>query len=158
MTSRLSPNPALDTSDWRCSRTDEDSVPHCRGNKEADTCTVNPDFRVPAKPNREDGLQADTEEKDAEEPRDTASGEPKDDDRRTGNTGVPREATDPGVKERTEDMLRDRHVREGAWLTKVRSFLKDNIRIKQENCGRRGEGRDSAEGVVEGSSWEGAGK
>ncbi|KAJ1210365.1 hypothetical protein NDU88_005729 [Pleurodeles waltl] len=50
--SRLSSNAALDTSDWRCSRADEDSVTCCRGNKEAGTCPMTPDFRVPAKPNR----------------------------------------------------------------------------------------------------------
>ncbi|KAJ1137037.1 hypothetical protein NDU88_003450 [Pleurodeles waltl] len=116
---------------------------------------MNPDIWVPNKLKRENGLEEEAEEQDAEEPGETASDEQKNDDRRSGNPGVPREAADPEEKERPEDTLRDRHVPGGAWLSKEWSFLKDNLRIKQENCGRRGEGRDSAEGVGEGSSWEG---
>ncbi|KAJ1088903.1 hypothetical protein NDU88_002057 [Pleurodeles waltl] len=119
---------------------------------------MNPNIRVPDKLNREDGLKGGAEEQDAEEPGETASGEQKNDDRRSGNPGVPREPADSEEKERTEDTFRDRHVPGGAVLNKVQYFLKDNIRIKRENCGRRGEGRESAEGVGEGSSWEGAGK
>ncbi|KAJ1123284.1 hypothetical protein NDU88_001755 [Pleurodeles waltl] len=131
-----------DASDWRCSRgvqEDEDGVLRCLGNDEADASPVNPDVRVPADTKREDGLHVSVEEKDAEEPGGTASGGPKktDADIRTGNPGVPEEVADPDKKERTGDTLRDCHVPGGAWLTKVRSFLKDNIRIKWENYGRR---------------------
>ncbi|KAJ1118632.1 hypothetical protein NDU88_006821 [Pleurodeles waltl] len=157
--SRLSSNAALETSDWRCSRATEDIVPRCHGDQEAGACTMNPDFRVPGKSNTEGGLESGAaEEQDAEEPAETESGEPKDNDRRSGDPGVPREAADPEEQERNEDTLRGCQVPGGAWLTKVRSFLKDNIRLKRENGGRRGEGRDSAERVGEGSSWEGAGR
>ncbi|KAJ1113547.1 hypothetical protein NDU88_001789 [Pleurodeles waltl] len=125
---RLSFNPAQDASDWRCSRgvqEDEDGVPRCLGNDEAETFPVNLDVSVPADTKREDGLHASEKEKDAEEPGGIASGGPKkaDDDRRTRNPGVLEEAADPEKKERTGDTLRDRHVPGGAWLTKVADFL-----------------------------------
>ncbi|KAJ1176434.1 hypothetical protein NDU88_001714 [Pleurodeles waltl] len=135
---RLSSNAALETPDWRCSRATEDIVPRCHGDQEAGACPINPDFWVPGKSNTEDGLEPGAEEQDVEEPAETESGELKDNDRRSGDPGVPREAADPEEQERSEDTLRGRHVPGGACMTKVRSFLKDNIRLKRENSGRRG--------------------
>ncbi|KAJ1163518.1 hypothetical protein NDU88_003976 [Pleurodeles waltl] len=147
-----------DASDWRCPRgvqEDEDGVPRSLGNDEADTFPENPDIRVSSDTKREDGLHTSVEEKDAEEPGSAESGRPKkaDDDRRTGNHGVPKEATDPGKRGRTGDTLTDRHAPEGTWLTKVRYFLKDNLRVNRESCGRRGEGRDGVEGEERGAVW-----
>ncbi|KAJ1189631.1 hypothetical protein NDU88_006375 [Pleurodeles waltl] len=135
-------------------------MPRCPDNDEAATFPVNPDVRVHVDTKREDGLDEGAEQKDAEEPGGTESGgtEKAEDDRRTGNPGVPEEAADPEMKEKTGDTLGDRHVPGGAWLTKIRSFLKDTIRIRQENYGRRGEGRGSTERGGKGSGWEGAGK
>ncbi|KAJ1192847.1 hypothetical protein NDU88_002153 [Pleurodeles waltl] len=103
--SRLSSNPAPDSSDWRCSHAiqdNEDGVPRCLGNEEADTFPVNPDFRVLTDTKREDGLHALAEEKDAEEPGDIERGGHKreDDYRRTGNPRVPEDAADPGKEEK----------------------------------------------------------
>ncbi|KAJ1100469.1 hypothetical protein NDU88_005555 [Pleurodeles waltl] len=161
--SRLSFNPAQDASDWRwpCGvPKDEDGVPRSLDNDEADTFPENPDIRVPSETKREDGLHTAVEEKDEEEPGNAESGRQKkaDDDRRTGNHGVPREAAYPGRKGRTGDTPTDCHVPVGTWLTKVQSFLKDNLRVNWESYGRRGEGRDGAEGVGKESSVEGAEK
>ncbi|KAJ1083393.1 hypothetical protein NDU88_003552 [Pleurodeles waltl] len=75
---------------------------------------------VPSDTKREDGLHTSIEEKDAEEPGSAESGRPKkaDDDRRTGNHGVPKEAAHPGRKGRIGDTLTDRHAPGGTWLTK----------------------------------------
>ncbi|KAJ1133480.1 hypothetical protein NDU88_011768 [Pleurodeles waltl] len=148
--SRLSFNPAQDASDWRCPRgvqEDEDGVPRSLGNNKADTFPENPDIRVLSDTKREDGLHTSVEEKDEEEPGSAKSGRTKksNDDRRTGNHGVPKEAADPGRKGSTGDTLTDRHAPGGTWLTMVRSFLKDNLRVNRESYGRRGEGRDRAE-------------
>ncbi|KAJ1129195.1 hypothetical protein NDU88_007566 [Pleurodeles waltl] len=118
--SRLSSNAALDTSDWRCSRATEESVPRCRGDKEAGACPMTPDFWILKS---ENGLQLGAKEEDAEEPEETAGGESEQDERRSGNLVVPREAADPVEKGRSEETRRNRHVPGGAWLTKVRSFF-----------------------------------
>ncbi|KAJ1162285.1 hypothetical protein NDU88_002753 [Pleurodeles waltl] len=115
--------------------------------------TMTPDFGVPGRSKTEDAEDQDAEDQDADEPSETEKSEPNDNERRVGNPGVPREAADPAEQERSEDTLRSRHVPGGEWLANVRSFLKDNILLKRENGGRRGEGRDSAEGIGEGSSW-----
>ncbi|KAJ1166396.1 hypothetical protein NDU88_006800 [Pleurodeles waltl] len=131
--SRLSFDPAQDTSDWRCSgsvQDDGNGVHRCPDNDVATSFAVNPDVRVQAETKGEDGLdEGVAEQKDAEEPGGTESGRPED-DRRTVN---PEEAADPEPKERTGETLEGRHVPGGAWLTKVRSFLKDAIKIKREN-------------------------
>ncbi|KAJ1134723.1 hypothetical protein NDU88_001170 [Pleurodeles waltl] len=119
---------------------------------------MTPDFRVTRKLNTEDGLVLGAEDQDVEEPAETQSSEPENNERRSGDPGVPREVADREEQERSEDTLRSRHVPGGAWLTKVPSFLKDNLLLKREKGGRRGEGRDGEEGVGEGSSWEGAGR
>ncbi|KAJ1104584.1 hypothetical protein NDU88_001994 [Pleurodeles waltl] len=94
---------------------------------------MTPDFRVPDEPNREDGLQPGAEGRDAEEPAETAGGEPKQDERRSGKPGVPREAVDPGEKERSEDTRTDRHVPGGAWLTKAQC-MRWTVLLWVDNC------------------------
>ncbi|KAJ1188584.1 hypothetical protein NDU88_005343 [Pleurodeles waltl] len=152
-----------DAPDWRCPRgaqEAEDGVPHSLGNDEAGIFPENLDIRVPRNTKREDGLYTSIEEKDAKEPGRVESSRLKKavDDRRTGNHGVPKEAIDPSREGRTGDTLADRHAPGGTWLTKLRSFLKDNLKISRESCGRRGEGRDGTEGEERGSGLEGAGK
>ncbi|KAJ1198885.1 hypothetical protein NDU88_002724 [Pleurodeles waltl] len=116
--SRLSPKAALESSDWRCSCAREDSVPRCHNDKEAGACPMTLVFRVPGKLKSEDGLDPGAEDQDVEEPAETESGEPEDNERRSGDPGVPREAADPEEQERSEDTLRSHHVPGGAWLTK----------------------------------------
>ncbi|KAJ1154363.1 hypothetical protein NDU88_007115 [Pleurodeles waltl] len=84
---------------------------------------MTPDFRVPWKSKTGDAEDQDAEDQDAEdqdteEPAETEKSEPKDNERRVGIPGVPREAADPAEQERREDTLRSRHVPGGAWLTK----------------------------------------
>ncbi|KAJ1124720.1 hypothetical protein NDU88_003169 [Pleurodeles waltl] len=54
------------------------------------------------------------------------------DDRRTGNSGVPEEAADPETKERTGDTLGDRHVPGGAWLRKAERFIQFTTAVIHE--------------------------
>ncbi|KAJ1083839.1 hypothetical protein NDU88_003994 [Pleurodeles waltl] len=153
--SRLSINPAQDASDWRCPRgvyREDDGLP-CFLDDEAEITLENPDIRVPAGTKREDGLQGEVVEEDAEEPGREENGESTEDreekedaDRRHGNSEVPRGAAEQGRKEENGDTLTARHAPGGTWLTKVRSFLKDSLNINWEGNSRRGEGRDSAGG------------
>ncbi|KAJ1177517.1 hypothetical protein NDU88_002772 [Pleurodeles waltl] len=125
--SRLSSNPAQDSSDWRWPRgvsREGDCLPHCFD--DASTSLENPDIRVPSGTKSEDGLHAAVEEKDAEEPGSEENGgntedqeKKADDDRRNGNSVVPREAADPGRKGRNGGTSTDRHAPGGTWLTKV---------------------------------------
>ncbi|KAJ1216427.1 hypothetical protein NDU88_004029 [Pleurodeles waltl] len=55
--SRLSANTATDSSDWRCSRTLEDSGCRFHGSSGADPYTMTPDFQVPAEEKLDDRLQ-----------------------------------------------------------------------------------------------------
>ncbi|KAJ1088559.1 hypothetical protein NDU88_001716 [Pleurodeles waltl] len=145
-----------DASDWcwpRGVHGEEDGLPRCFDDEDAGTSLENPDIRVPLGTKREDGRPAGVKEKDAEEAgreekRGNTENEKKkaDDDRRNGNCVVPREAADPGRKGRNGDTPTDRHAPGGTWLTKVRSFLKDNHSVNREGCGRRREGRDGARG------------
>ncbi|KAJ1210532.1 hypothetical protein NDU88_005895 [Pleurodeles waltl] len=140
--SRLSSNTALDSSDWRCSRTTEESVPRCRGNQGAGACPMTPDFRIPRVVKGENGLRRGVEEEDedAEEPEETADGELEKPGGRPGNPDVPRETADPMQEERREETRRNRHVPGGAWLSKVRIET-------QKSWDRGEEGRDSEEGL-----------
>ncbi|KAJ1203603.1 hypothetical protein NDU88_007387 [Pleurodeles waltl] len=81
---------------------------------------MTPDFQVPGIENREDGRQSKKEEeKDAVEPKETASGDRDQHKRSSGNPDVPRAGADPVKEERSEDTRGGRHVPGGAWLIKV---------------------------------------
>ncbi|KAJ1153725.1 hypothetical protein NDU88_006483 [Pleurodeles waltl] len=150
--SRLSINLAQDASDWCWPRSvhgEENGLPRSLDDDNAGTTLENPDIRVPSGTKSEDGLQGGDEEEDAEEPgreengKNTKDQEKKaDDDRRNGNSVVPREAADQGRMVKNGDTLTDRHAPGGTWLTKVWSFLKDSLNINRESYGRGGgEGR-----------------
>ncbi|KAJ1101364.1 hypothetical protein NDU88_006432 [Pleurodeles waltl] len=150
--SRLSINPAQDAYDWRCPRgvhKEDDSLPRCLDD-EAGTTLENPDIRVPAGTKREDGLKGGVEEDAEEQGREenaesTGDREEKADaDRRHRNSVVPRGVAEQGRKEEKGDALTALHAPGGTWLTKVRSFLKDSLKINREGNDRKGEGRDNA--------------
>ncbi|KAJ1217164.1 hypothetical protein NDU88_004759 [Pleurodeles waltl] len=144
--SRLSNTPAQDASDWRCPR-----GIHKGDNKKSSTLE-NPDVRVLAETKREDGLQGgveeDAEEADSEENAESPGDreEQEDADWRQGNSGGPRGVANHGRKEESGDALIARHAPGGTWLTKVRSFFKDSLKLNREGNDRKGEGRDSAGG------------
>ncbi|KAJ1198472.1 hypothetical protein NDU88_002313 [Pleurodeles waltl] len=154
--SRLSSN-AAPASEWRCSRGRDISVSvtRCPDDQEAGACAMTPDFRVPGTLNSEDGLEPASEDQDEEESTEAESDKREKTKRRSGSLGVSRETVHPEDQERSKDTLGSCHVPGGAWLTKVRSFLKDNRLLKRGEGGRKGEGKDGEEGVGEGSSWEG---
>ncbi|KAJ1091324.1 hypothetical protein NDU88_004451 [Pleurodeles waltl] len=118
-------------SKWRCSRGRALSISHCHDDWGAGVCDANPDFRVRVNSKREDGRESaskkpdagdlqpignpKTERNDQEEPR-TKAEDP---------DGV-RTVGDTRNQEPREDTLRNRHVPGGAWLTKVRSLLRDS--------------------------------
>ncbi|KAJ1143760.1 hypothetical protein NDU88_010065 [Pleurodeles waltl] len=118
-----------DAPDWRWPCGDfreEDGSPCSLDVDDARTTLENPDIWVPSGTKREDGLQGKNEEEDTEEPRREENGEntedlekKADDDRRNGNSVVPREAADQGRKGKNRDMLTDCHAPRGTWLTKV---------------------------------------
>ncbi|KAJ1129194.1 hypothetical protein NDU88_007565 [Pleurodeles waltl] len=82
---------------------------------------MTPDFQIPGEEKSENGLQRGVKEEDAEEPEEMAGGESEQDERRSGNLDVPREAADPVEKGRSEETRRNHHVPGGAWLTKLSS-------------------------------------
>ncbi|KAJ1210809.1 hypothetical protein NDU88_006171 [Pleurodeles waltl] len=138
--SRLSIDPAQDTSDWRWLRGvhgRKDGLPRFLDDEDAGTHPENPDIRVPSGTRGEDRQQEDDEEEDAEEPGSKESGgnheeqEKKvDDDRRHGNSEVPREAAEQGREGKNGDMLTDRHALAGTWLIKEKqSFIFANERV-----------------------------
>ncbi|KAJ1166998.1 hypothetical protein NDU88_007391 [Pleurodeles waltl] len=146
MCSRLSSNTAP-ASEWRCSRGLEISVTRWPDNQGADVGEITQDFQVPGAEKREDGRERSSEEPDVadhntEEPTETESRDREEPEKRPGTTGVSRDAEHTENQERSEDTLKSRHIPGGAWLNKVRSFLRDNQLLKREKGGRRGEGRD----------------
>ncbi|KAJ1151831.1 hypothetical protein NDU88_004610 [Pleurodeles waltl] len=84
---------------------------------------MTPDFRVPGNLKSEDGRERMSEEPDAadqdtEETTETESGGREETEKRPGTTGVARDAEHTEDQERSEDMLRSRHVPGRAWLNK----------------------------------------
>ncbi|KAJ1160672.1 hypothetical protein NDU88_001166 [Pleurodeles waltl] len=152
---RLSSTPSQDASVWRCPRgthKGDEGWPRCRDDETGSTLE-NPDIRVPGGTKSEDGLKGgeeeDAEEADSEENTESPGEkkeEKEDANRRHWNSGVPRRVAEQGRREENGDMLAARHAPGGTWLTKVRSFLKDSLKINREGSDRRGEGRDSAGG------------
>ncbi|KAJ1101082.1 hypothetical protein NDU88_006156 [Pleurodeles waltl] len=151
-----------DASDWRCPRgvhKGDSGLPHFLDDETGSTLE-NPDIQVPAETKREDGLQGgveeDAEEADSEENAESPGDreEKEDADWRHGNSRGPRGVTEQGRKEETGDALTARHAPGGTWLTKVRSFLKDSLKLNREGNNRKGEGRDSAGGGG-GEAWRG---
>ncbi|KAJ1169995.1 hypothetical protein NDU88_001876 [Pleurodeles waltl] len=126
---------ALDSSDWRCPRETEESVPRCRGNQVASVCPMNPDFRIPGVEKSENGLRRTKEEDDgeAEDPKRPAAGGAEESEGRPGNPDVPRKAADPVQERSHEETRRNRHVPGGAWLSKVWSFFKGQ-RFETQKC------------------------
>ncbi|KAJ1087607.1 hypothetical protein NDU88_000774 [Pleurodeles waltl] len=91
--SRLSSNAAIDSSDWRCSRVTEESVPHCRDDKEDGANPMTPDIRIPGMVKRVKGLrQGEEEEEEAEKLEETAEGGVEQTERGAGNLDVRRRA------------------------------------------------------------------
>ncbi|KAJ1100097.1 hypothetical protein NDU88_005186 [Pleurodeles waltl] len=154
--SRLSSNAAIDSSDWRCSRAAEESVPRCRGNKEDGAHPMSPDVRIPGMVKRVKGLQ-EGEKEDAEELEETADGGAEQTVRRAGNLDIPREAADPVEEQRLEETRRNCHVPGGAWLSNVRSFFKGRLIENPKSWDRGEEGRDVEEGAERGAAGRGQG-
>ncbi|KAJ1161053.1 hypothetical protein NDU88_001541 [Pleurodeles waltl] len=156
--SRLSSNAPLNSSDWRCSRATEESVPRCHGDKEDSAYPMTPDFRIPGVVKRVKGLRRSLEEEeDAEEPEETADGGAKQTERRAGNLDVPREAADSMEEGRLEETCRNRHVPGGAWLSKLQAFFKGQLIEKQKSWVRGEKGRDGEEGAERGAAGRGQG-
>ncbi|KAJ1114006.1 hypothetical protein NDU88_002246 [Pleurodeles waltl] len=139
-TSRLSIDPAQDTTDWRWPsgvHGGKDGLPRFLDDDDAGTHPENPDIGVPSGTRGEDGQQEQEEEEDAEEPGSKESGrnheeqeKKADDDRRHGNSKVPREAAEQGREGKNGDTLTDGHAPGGTWLMKgvspivVREYLR----------------------------------
>ncbi|KAJ1129183.1 hypothetical protein NDU88_007554 [Pleurodeles waltl] len=144
---------------WRYSRARESGVTRCPDDWGPGVSNVTPDFRVQEIGKREDGRMRAAEESDAAdfqtaEPTVTENGNQEEPKKSAGTTDGSRNTGDTKIQEPTEETLRSRHIPGGAWLTKVRSFLRDSQFLKREKGGRRGEGRDGEKGVGEGSCWE----
>ncbi|KAJ1202315.1 hypothetical protein NDU88_006115 [Pleurodeles waltl] len=93
-----------DSSDWRCSRTSEESVCCSHVSMGADLGAVNPDFRVPGKVTLDNGLDEGVEEEIDDATEENRRGEEQTDageqrgEGRAGNFDVPTQKTGP-VKE-----------------------------------------------------------
>ncbi|KAJ1199392.1 hypothetical protein NDU88_003228 [Pleurodeles waltl] len=100
--SRLSSNAAIDSSDWRCSRATEESVPRCRDDKQDGADPMTPDVRIPGMVKRVKGLRQDEEEEDAEKLEETADGGAEQTESRAGNLDVSQGGSGPrgGTKTR----------------------------------------------------------
>ncbi|KAJ1114073.1 hypothetical protein NDU88_002312 [Pleurodeles waltl] len=157
--SRLSSNAALDSSDWRCSRTSEESVCRSHGSQRADPCTMTPDFWVPGsvklhngpQDREEENIDNATEENATE---DAKKGEEMTDaggaraEGRAGNSDVPTERTGPVKKDSSEETHNYRRVPGGVWLNKVRSLFKGQCKETQNSWDRGEEGRDVHQGII----------
>ncbi|KAJ1119924.1 hypothetical protein NDU88_008107 [Pleurodeles waltl] len=113
---------------WRCR---EIGVTHCPGDRGAGVSDVTPDFQVRETEKREDGQERGSEEPDAadfqtDESKETESGDQEEPKTRAGTTDASRDAGGTESQELSEDTLKSRHVPGGAWLNKVRSFLRDS--------------------------------
>ncbi|KAJ1187201.1 hypothetical protein NDU88_003980 [Pleurodeles waltl] len=91
---------------------------------------MTPDFWIPGEEKSENGLQRGSKEEDAEEPEETAGHESEQDERRSGNPDVPREAADPVEKGRSEETRRNCHIPGGAWLTKPVVFQRGSRQLR----------------------------
>ncbi|KAJ1104376.1 hypothetical protein NDU88_001788 [Pleurodeles waltl] len=155
---RLSGNAAPDSPELRpqlLARDVEEGWHSFQDNENAGTRLGNPDIRFPRNTIREEGLSARKadEEEDDERNADRVPQETRE-ERRFGNTeDSPPKNDHPWEKKEVEPPAL-RHVPGGTWLTKVQSFIKDNLFLKGKSNGRRREGGDKM-GRGEGDTWRG---
>ncbi|KAJ1122269.1 hypothetical protein NDU88_000765 [Pleurodeles waltl] len=154
--SRLSDNAAPDSPELQTQlfvRDVDEVLPSFQGNENAGTHLGNPDIRVSKNTKKEDGLGARHAGEEVEQNADRDQRETGD-ERRIGTNEVPPKTTGHPREKKEVEPRALRHVPGRTWLTKVRSFIKDNIFSKGESNGSWGEGRDST-GRGEGSIWKG---
>ncbi|KAJ1127358.1 hypothetical protein NDU88_005761 [Pleurodeles waltl] len=101
--SQLSSNAAIDSSDWRCSRTTEESVPRCRDDNEDAANPMTPDIQIPGRVKGEKGLRrGEGEEEDAEKLEETADSGEEPTERGAGSWKPRRSQGGSGPRERTK--------------------------------------------------------
>ncbi|KAJ1083324.1 hypothetical protein NDU88_003483 [Pleurodeles waltl] len=148
---RLSDNAAPDAAESRtvfrsCGR--DDDSPSYQSNGDAGNHLGNPDIRVPKSTEKDDGLCAE-EGKNADNEKERS--EETEDGSRNGNSEVSLKIDGQPWAGKRVETCELHHVPGGAWLTKVRSFIKDSFFKKGESDGRRG-------GIVRGEGREKSGE
>ncbi|KAJ1112200.1 hypothetical protein NDU88_000468 [Pleurodeles waltl] len=144
---------ATDYSDWRCSRTSEDSGCRFHSSRGADPYTMTPEFRVRGEKTVDDGLHKEEEIEDgagdARRSEKQTDAEGQGEEGGAGNSDVPNQKTGPRRTTSSEETRTNRHVPGGTWLNKVRSLFTGQ---NKRNTGNRdgGEEREDGEGRVEG--------
>ncbi|KAJ1105142.1 hypothetical protein NDU88_002550 [Pleurodeles waltl] len=148
--SRLSANTATEFSDWRCSRSSEECVYRSHDSMGAGPDALSPDFRVPDRVKRDNGLRGRGEEesldaternKKTEEPKDAAS---QNGGGATGNSELPSTKSGPAERTNRKETSIHRHVPGWAWLNKVQSLFKGQYRSTEARDG--GEERENGGG------------
>ncbi|KAJ1200210.1 hypothetical protein NDU88_004036 [Pleurodeles waltl] len=139
-------------SEWRYSRGREIGATHCHDDRGPGVSDVTPDFQVRVTEKGEDGRmqvprESDTAVLQMTKPTETANEDQEESKRSAGTTDGSRNMGGTENPEPSEETLNSRHVPGGAWLTKVRSLLRDSKFLNREKGDRRGEGRDSGRGA-----------